>query len=132
MTIFEESPLSRSRLDLWLWAARFYKTRSLAASNIKKGLVKLSGKSVTKPSSLLNVGSNLVIEQDLVRKTILVEEIAVKRVSFEKAKKLYKIISEDSKEVAVFFQTRARNKPDKKVRRNLRGLKEKLHFLSSN
>ena len=87
---------------------------------------------MTKPSSLLNVGSNLVIEQDLVRKTILVEEIAVKRVSFEKAKKLYKIISEDSKEVAVFFQTRARNKPDKKVRRNLRGLKEKLHFLSSN
>ena len=92
----------------------------------------LSGKTTTKPSSLLNIGSQLVVEQDLVRKIVLVEEIAVKRVSFEKAKKFYKIILEDSKEAAIFFQARARYKPDKKVRRNLRALKERLHFLSEN
>ena len=132
MTFFEKSLVPQCRLDLWLWSARFYKTRNIAASNIKKGLVRLSGKTKTKPASLLNVGSRLLIEQNYVRKTILVKEIALKRVSFEKAKKLYKIIFEDSGEDAIFFQARARYKPDKKIRRNLKAMKEKLHFLSDN
>ena len=124
--------MSECRLDLWLWAARFYKTRNLAASNIKKGLVRLSGKTITKPSSIVNKGSQLVIDKDLIIKTILVEEIAVKRVSFEKAKQFYKVISKDSRDATIFSQARAKYKPDKKVRRNLRALKEKLHFLSDN
>ena len=124
--------MSECRLDLWLWAARFYKTRNLAASNIKKGLVRLYGKTITKPASILNKGSQLIIEKDLVIKTILVEEIAVKRVSFEKAKRFYKVISEENRETTTFFQARAKYKPDKKVRRNLKALKEKLHFLSDN
>jgi len=119
-------------LDLWLWAARFYKTRNIAALNIKKGLVRLSGKTKTKPASLINLDSQLVIEQNFVRKTVLVEEIAVKRVSSAKAKSFYKIIFEDRQEGAKFFQARTRYKPDKKIRRNLKALKEKLHFLSDN
>ena len=96
-------------------------------------MVRLSGKiATTKPSSRLNIGNQLVIEQDLVRKTILVEDIAVKRVSFEKAKKLYRIIAEDDKGTAMFFQAQARYSADKKVKRNLRALKKKLHFLSDN
>ena len=65
--------MSECRLDSWLWAARFYKTRNLAASNIKKGLVCIYGKTTTKPASLLNIGSQLVIEQDLEKKTIMVK-----------------------------------------------------------
>ena len=132
MTVFEKSTLSQCRLDLWLWAARLYKTRNLAASNIKKGLVRLPGKITTKPASLLNVGSKLVIESNWIRKTILVEKIAVKRVSFEKARAFYKIIEEDSYTAGKFFQSREKFKPNKKVRRNLKALKEKLHFLSDN
>ena len=132
MRVSEKPPLSQCRLDLWLWAARFYKTRSIAALNIKKGLVRLSGKTKTKPASLINLDSQLVIEQNFVRKTVLVEEIAVKRVSSEKAKNFYKIISEVSQEGAKFFQARTSYKPDKKTRRNLRALKGKLHFLSDN
>ena len=124
--------MSECRLDSWLWAARFYKTRNLAASKIKKGLVRIYGKTITKPASLLNIGSQLVIEQDLEKKTIMVKEIAVKRVSFEKARKFYEVISKDSKEAAIFFRAKVRYKPDKKVRRNLKALKEKLHFLSDN
>ena len=124
--------MSECRLDLWLWAARFYKTRNLAASNIKKGLVHLSGKTTTKPASILNKGSQLVIEKDLVTKTILVEEIAVKRVSYEKAKQFYKVISKDNSKAITFFQARTKYRPNKKVRRNLKALKEKLHFLSGN
>ncbi len=94
--------------------------------------MRLSGKSKTKPASLINLDSQLVIEQNFVRKTVLVEEIAVKRVSSAKAKSFYKIIFEDRQEVAKFFQARTRYKPDKKIRRNLKALKEKLHFLSDN
>ncbi len=118
------------RLDSWLWAVRLYKTRSISALNIKKGLVRLEGKAKTKPSSLVNVGSQLIIEQDLTKRKVLVEEIAVKRVSFEKAQKLYKILSEDNHEASIIFKARVRYKPDKKLRRNLRALKEKLNFLS--
>ena len=132
MTFIEKSYLSECRLDLWLWAARFYKTRNLAAVNIKKGRVRLSGKSTTKPASLLNIGSQVVVEQDLVIKIILVEELAVKRVSFEKAKKFYTVISKDIREEATFFQNKMRYKPDKKERRNLKDVKLKLHFLSDN
>ena len=132
MTFVEKPHLSECRLDSWLWAARFFKTRSLAASSIKKGLVRVSGKTITKPASPLCIGSLLVIEQDLVIKTILVKEIAVKRVSFEKAKKFYRVITKDSSEVKTFFQAKTRYEPDKKVRRNLKALKEKLHFLSNN
>ena len=124
--------LSQCRLDLWLWAARFYKTRNLAASNVKKGLVRILGKTKTKPSSMLNRGSQLVVEQDLVKKTVLVEEITIKRVSFEKARKFYQIISKETNEDEIYFQARTSFKPDKKARRNLKALKEKLHFLSDN
>ena len=132
MTINEKASIGQCRLDLWLWAARFYKTRNLAALNIKKGLVSMSGKTTTKPASILNIGSHLVVHLNSVRTTIMVEKIAVKRVSYEKAQLLYKIISKESEEAEIFFQARARYKRDKKVRRNLKAVKEKLHFLSDN
>ena len=95
-------------------------------------MVRIFGKTATKPSSLLNVGSKLVIEQDFQTKTVLVEELAVKRISFERAQNLFHIISKESKEFEVTFLARARYKPDKRERRNLKALKEKLHFLSKN
>ena len=94
--------------------------------------MRLSAKMITKPASPVYVGSLLVVEQDLVVKTILVEGIAVKRVSFEKAKNFYRVISVDSTEDTTFFQAKTRYKPDKKARRSLKALKEKLHFLSDN
>ncbi len=94
--------------------------------------MRLSGKTQTKPASLINPDSQLVIDQNSVRKLVLVEEIAVKRVSSAKAKSFYRIIFEDRLEDTKFFQARTRYKPDKKIRRNLKALKEKLHFLSDN
>ena len=117
---------------MWLWAARFFKTRNLAALNIIKGSVCICGKTKTKPASLLNIGSQLVIESNSIKTTLVVEKIAVKRVSYEKAILLYKILSKESEETEIFFQARARYKRDKKVRRNLKAFKEKLHFLSDN
>ena len=78
MTVNEIAQRAQCRLDLWLWAARFYKTRSLAALNIKKGLVSISGKTTTKPASILNIGTHLVVELNSVRTTLLVEKIAAR------------------------------------------------------
>ena len=69
---------------------------------------------------------------NFVRKIIQVEEIAVKRVCFEKAKNFYEIILEEKQEGAKFFQAKGRYKRNKKLRRDLNVLKGKLHFLSDN
>ena len=60
--------------------------------------MRLSGKTKTKPASLINLDSQLIIEQNFVRRTVLVEELAVKRVSSAEARNFYKIIFEDSQE----------------------------------
>lgn len=56
----EKTPLERMRLDKWLWAARFFKTRSLATQAIENGRVKLNGERV-KPARDVRPGDRLEI-----------------------------------------------------------------------
>ena len=56
-------PLPGMRLDKWLWAARFYKTRSLATQAIDQGRVRLNGARV-KPAREVRPGDSLEIERD--------------------------------------------------------------------
>jgi ribosome-associated heat shock protein Hsp15 len=55
--------MDRLRLDKWLWAARFYKTRSLAANEITAGRVKVNGQIVVKPARELAVGDRVRIRK---------------------------------------------------------------------
>jgi ribosome-associated heat shock protein Hsp15 len=57
-------PGARLRIDKWLWAARFFKTRSLASDAVEKGRVKIGGANV-KPSKDVRVGD--VVEIDIER-----------------------------------------------------------------
>ncbi|GEQ97750.1 RNA-binding protein S4 [Iodidimonas gelatinilytica] len=50
---------ARMRLDKWLWAARFYKTRSLATREVKTGRLRINGTHVKKPSAAIVVGDVL-------------------------------------------------------------------------
>ncbi len=54
-------PGARLRIDKWLWAARFFKTRSLAADAVEKGRVRIGGAPV-KPSKDVRVGDAVEIE----------------------------------------------------------------------
>lgn len=54
----DKAPLDRMRLDKWLWAARFFKTRSLATQAIDQGRVKLNGDRI-KPARELRPGDRL-------------------------------------------------------------------------
>ena len=59
----ESDPTARMRLDKWLWAARFYKTRQLAVEAINGGHVHLNGQR-TKPGREVRAGSRLLINKD--------------------------------------------------------------------
>jgi ribosome-associated heat shock protein Hsp15 len=57
----QTEPGARLRIDKWLWAARFFKTRSLAADAVEKGRVRIGGAAV-KPAKDVRVGDRVQIE----------------------------------------------------------------------
>lgn len=76
------------RLDLWLWAARFFKTRALAKKAIELGQVRSDGQTL-KPSRALRVGHALRIERGGERFDIEVRGLADRRGSASAAQQLY-------------------------------------------
>lgn len=67
----ESNPTDRVRLDKWLWAARFYKTRSLAAEEIGKGRVTVN-EQAAKASREVRVGDRLALRQGAVTRVVRV------------------------------------------------------------
>jgi len=78
----------RVRIDKWLWAARFFKTRSLAAKAVDGGKVKLNGERV-KPAKDLKPGDELVIRVGELEWVIGVIELSERRGPAESARRLY-------------------------------------------
>ena len=68
------------RVDKWLWACRFYKTRALAKKHVESGKVKLDGQKI-KPSRAINIGDKLEIQKLELKWQITVLELLEKRVS---------------------------------------------------
>ena len=78
----------RQRLDKWLWAARFFKTRSLAAAAIQGGKVRLDGQHA-KPAKEVKSGDTLEITQGDLQWTVLVLAINAMRRPAVEARLLY-------------------------------------------
>ncbi len=76
------------RLDKWLWAARFFKTRSLAQQAIRGGKIEINGDS-PKASRLVRCGDRLRITKAETRFELIVEEIGTRRVSAPLAQAMY-------------------------------------------
>lgn len=70
--------MDRLRIDKWLWASRFYKTRSLAADEIDKGRVSVNGAGV-KPSKELRVGDTVEVHMGPVSRKVIVTSLTDKR-----------------------------------------------------
>ena len=83
------------RIDKWLWAARFFKTRSLATDAVNGGKIKLNG-AQTKPARDLKVGDRLDIYNGDTRWTVIVAALSEKRGPAVEARQLYEETAESS------------------------------------
>ena len=81
-------PSSRPRIDKWLWAARFFKTRSLAQDAVENGRVRLNGDRV-KSSREVRVGDTLVIQVGEFTWTVSVLGLSDRRGPAPVARQLY-------------------------------------------
>jgi len=79
----------RVRLDKWLWHARFFRTRSLAATVVERGRVRVNGTRVTKPGRAIAPGDTLTFMQGDRVRVVRVLEIAVRRGPAPEAQALY-------------------------------------------
>ena len=70
--------MERLRIDKWLWAARFYKTRSLASEEIDKGRVQVNGLAV-KPAREVKAGDTVQVRTAISTRTVTVLTISDKR-----------------------------------------------------
>ena len=122
------------RLDKWLWAARFFKTRALAAAAVSGGRVRLNGARV-KASHTLRVGDALTITRGADRWEIAVRGLAVKRGSATSAQLLYEESAAsrelrarhaELRKLAALTSPAPATRPDKKSRRLIHRFKQGL------
>lgn len=119
-------PLSKCRIDKWLWAVRLYKTRSIAAEAVKTGKVKVNGASV-KPAFEVFEGLVITIPNGVVRYQFKVLGIIEKRVSAVLARNYCADVTPEEEKMKLthleFMPTAFRDKgtgrPTKKERRDL-------------
>lgn len=85
--------MDKLRIDKWLWAARFFKTRSLASDEIDKGRVQVNG-AVVKPARELKPGDHVQLRSGPVIRTVTVLGISDKRGPAPHAARLYQETAE--------------------------------------
>ena len=126
MTQKSEADDDKVRLDKWLWAARFYKTRALAKAAIESGKVHCRGERC-KPSKEPRLGDELQIRVGLDERTVVVKALSVVRRGAPQAQELYAETEHSiAKREAAAAQRKAGalgittdGKPTKKQRRQL-------------
>ena len=121
----------RTRVDKWLWAARFYKTRALAAEAIAGGKVQVNGERV-KRAKPLQVGDEIRIRQGSYEHRIVVRQLSNHRGPAARAAELYEETAESrAAREAMALQLKSlhsmfvpdRGRPTKKDRREINRLK---------
>jgi ribosome-associated heat shock protein Hsp15 len=80
--------MDKTRIDKWLWAARFYKTRSLASQEVTLGHVQVDQHDV-KPSREVRVGDTITLVQSKVSRTVVVKGVSDQRGAAPVAQLLY-------------------------------------------
>ncbi|WP_395055661.1 RNA-binding S4 domain-containing protein [Polaromonas sp.] len=76
------------RLDKWLWAARFYKTRTLATDEIAKGRVRVNSLEA-KPARDIKAGDTVAMRQGPVTRTVVIRGLSQQRGAAPVAQQLY-------------------------------------------
>jgi len=124
-------PVEQLRIDRWLWAARFFKTRSLAADAVAGGLVHVGGERA-KASRAVRVGDEVELVVGRVRRTVIVRGVAERRGPASEAVLLYEetpesvaareLLAAQSREAAQSV-VRGEGRPTKRDRRRMEAAK---------
>jgi len=123
----KDDSITKTRLDKWLWAARFYKTRHLAAEAINGGHVHHNGHRV-KPSRVIQVADKLTIHKTPFTFEITVQALSIRRGPAKEARLLYSEHEESIKKREELAEQRklnaaqfphAERRPDKRDRRRI-------------
>ena len=122
----------RIRIDKWLWAARFFKTRGIAKQAIEGGKVQVDGQR-TKPSKEIEIGAIIRLRQGFDEKTVLVKSLNDQRRPFSEARLMFEETQESiEKRIALAEQRKAQpiiwpssSKPNKKQRRLIHEFKQR-------
>ncbi len=85
--------MDRLRIDKWLWAARFYKTRALAVEEIGRGRVEVNGQ-VAKPAREVKPGDTVSVRREAVTRVVLVRGVSSVRGPAPVAQQLYEETAE--------------------------------------
>lgn len=111
------------RLDKWLWAARFYKTRSIAKAMIEGGKVHYNGQRA-KVSKSVEIGATIKLRQGNEEKEVVVTALSDQRRGALEAQQLYReteqsIVAREQRKVAALSMPYSDHRPNKKERRDL-------------
>lgn len=115
------------RIDKWLWAARFCKTRAIARELLQSGKVHYN-KQRSKSSKLVELGAIIQIPAGFDQKTVIVKEVIGQRRSAQLAQLLYEETAESialreknavARKLSIFHSPRPDGRPDKKQRRQI-------------
>ena len=121
------------RMDKWLWAARLFKTRSLAADAIKGGKVKVDGNPV-KPSREVKEGDVIQVQIDQLHKVVQVKTVIKNRVSAKQVPEVYNDLTPKEEYERIEFmhaykaewRDRGTGRPTKKERRMIERMKDDM------
>lgn len=123
-----------TRLDKWLWAARFYKTRAIAKQMIDGGKVFYNGQR-TKSGKSVAIGDKIRVRQGYEEKEVIITALADRRRDADFAATLYEETFDSAESRAknaiarkqgILLSPASDTKPDKKQRRKLREFKERI------
>ncbi|MFT5259992.1 MAG: ribosome-associated heat shock protein Hsp15 [Saprospiraceae bacterium] len=128
------SSSEKVRIDRWLWASRFYKTRQDAIAALKRGNIAVNGQRA-KPAKLVGVNDQLTIRKNQVNYEVKVLTLAERRVAAKVAQTYY-LESDESLSRRQLRQTQVlenrenliAGKPNKKDRRTRADLKRNAHL----
>ncbi len=107
------------RIDKWLWQARFFKTRSLAAKQVTAGHVRLNGQRALKPAQAVGPEDVLTFPQGQIVRVIRVEKLGDRRGPAPEAQTLYTDLTEFRDEPPPNPKFEGKGRPSKKDRRAL-------------
>lgn len=107
------------RIDKWLWHARFFKTRSLAAKQVSAGHVRVNGHHARKPAQGIGPGDVLTFTQARIVRVVRVEALGERRGPAPEAQTLYTDMTEPQDILPPNPKYEGKGRPDKRARRAL-------------